>query len=62
MSLLSLILVIVAIGVILWLVTTYIPMDANIKRVLVAVVVIVLVVWLLQVFGLLDRLGSVRVR
>ena len=57
MSLLTILLVLVVVGVILWLVNTYIPMDRKIKSILNAVVVIVLIIWLLQAFGLL---GSVR--
>lgn len=50
MSLISLIILIVVVGVILWLVNTYIPMDAKIKQILNVVVVIVLVVYLLMLF------------
>ncbi|MFZ1561339.1 MAG: Thivi_2564 family membrane protein, partial [Saprospiraceae bacterium] len=44
-----------------WLVNNYIPMDAKIKRILNAVAVIVLVVWLLQIFGILSSLKSIRI-
>jgi hypothetical protein len=54
------ILTIIVVGVLLWLAETYIPMDATIKTVLRAVVVIVLVLWLLQVFGLLGYLTAVH--
>ena len=47
-----------AIGLILWLVTTYIPMDPTIKRIIVAVVVICVVLWLLQVFGVLSLMNA----
>lgn len=57
MPLIQLIIIIAVVGVLLWLVTTYIPMEANIKRILVAVVVIALVLWLLNVFGLFDMGG-----
>lgn len=50
MDLISLIIVIVIIGVILWLVNTYIPMDAKIKQILNIVIVIALVIWLLSLF------------
>jgi hypothetical protein len=60
-SLISLIVVLVVVGVLLWLVNTYIPMDAKIKSILNAVVVIAVVIWLLQVFGLLDTLQHIRV-
>ena len=60
MPLLHVILVLVVVGVLLWLVNTYIPMDSKIKSILNAVVVICVIVWLLQVFGVLGglRVGS----
>jgi hypothetical protein len=61
MSLVSIILVIIVVGVLLWLAEKYIPMDATIRRLLIAVVVIALVLWLLSVFGLLDAINSVHV-
>lgn len=56
MPLLTVLLVLIVVGVILWLVNTYIPMDRKIKSILNAVVVIIVVIWLLQAFGLLDSL------
>jgi len=61
MSLISLIIVLIVVGVLLWLVNTYIPMDAKIKNILNAVVVIAVVLWLLSVFGLLDQFTTLRV-
>ena len=48
-------------GVLLWLVNTCIPMDGKIKQILNVVVVIVVVLWLLSVFGVLGRSGDIRV-
>ncbi len=62
MSLLTVCLVIVVAGVLLWLVTTYVPMQPAIKRVLVAVVVIALVLFVLRAFGVLEYLDRLRVR
>jgi hypothetical protein len=64
MSIITLIIILVVIGVILWLVNTYIPMDAKIKNILNVVVVICVVLWLLKVFGVFNmNLGTVpRVR
>ncbi len=62
MDLVSLLILLIVVGVILWLVNTYIPMDGKIKNILNIVVVIVLVLWLLQAFGLLGGLHTVRVR
>jgi hypothetical protein len=61
MPLLTILLVIIVVGVILWLVNTYIPMDRKIKSILNAVVVIILVIWLLQAFGVLGSLKSLHV-
>lgn len=61
MSLLNIFIVLIIAGVILWLVNNYIPMDAKIKRILNAVAVIVLVVWLLQIFGILSSLKSIKI-
>ena len=46
---------------ILWLINRYIPMQQTIKNILNAVVVIVLVIWLLKVFGLLSSLQNITV-
>jgi hypothetical protein len=61
MSLVTLVITLIVIGVLLWLVNTYIPMDAKIKSILNAVVVICVVVWLLFAFGILDRSADIRV-
>jgi hypothetical protein len=61
MPILTILIVIVVAGVILWLVNSYIPMQRTIKNILNAVVVIILVVWLLNVFGVLESLKSVTI-
>jgi hypothetical protein len=61
MPLLNVLLVLVVAGVILWLVNTYIPMDAKIKGLLNIVVVIAVVLWLLRVFGILNSLSGIRI-
>jgi hypothetical protein len=61
MSLLTILLVLIAVGVLLWLVNTYIPMDRKIKNILNVVVVIVVVIWLLKVFGILSSLTNIKV-
>lgn len=62
MPLISLIVVLVVVGVLLWLVNNYLPMDRKIKSILNAVVVIVVVIWLLQVFGILGSLNAIHIR
>jgi hypothetical protein len=61
MSLISLAVTLIVIGVLLWLVNAYIPMDGKIKTILNAVVVICVVVWLLFTFGILNHSGDIRV-
>jgi hypothetical protein len=61
MPLLHLVIVLIVVGILLWLVNTYIPMDPKIKSILNAVVVICVIVWLLQVFGVLGALSGFRV-
>ena len=61
MPLINLVVVLIVVGVLLWLVNTYIPMDGKIKQILNIVVVIVVVIWLLQVFGVIGSLGNIRV-
>jgi undecaprenyl pyrophosphate phosphatase UppP len=47
----------VIIGLLLWLVNNYIPMDSKIKNILNVIVVIAVMVWLLQAFGLIGGVG-----
>jgi len=61
MSLISLAVTLIVIGVLLWLVNTYIPMDGKIKNILNVVVVICVVVWLLFAFGILNHSGDIHV-
>ena len=61
MSLVTLVITLIVVGVILWLVNTYIPMDGKIKKVLNIVVMVVVVLWLLNVFGVWGHLKDVRV-
>jgi hypothetical protein len=61
MPLAQVLLVLVVVGVLLWLVNSFIPMQGTIKSILNAVVVICVVVWLLNVFGLLHNLSKIRV-
>jgi hypothetical protein len=61
MSILTILLVLVVVGVILWLVNTYIPMDRKIKNILNVVVVIIVIIWLLKAFGIWNSLKGVNV-
>ena len=61
MPLVTIVLILVAVGVVLWLINAYIPMQGTIKGILNAVVVIAVVIWLLQVFGILEGVTGLRV-
>lgn len=61
MSLVSLAITLIVVGVLLWLVNTYLPMDGKIKKTLNVVVVICVVIWLLVAFGVINRSGDIRV-
>jgi bacteriorhodopsin len=62
MSLIGLVLTLVVVGVLLWLLNNYVPMDRKIKSIINALVVIVVVIWLLQSVGLLGSLQNIRIR
>ena len=61
-SIVGLLVVLVIVGVLLWAVNTLIPMDQKIKTILNVVVIILVCLWLLNVFGLLTGGPVVRVR
>lgn len=62
MSLISLIIVLVVVGFLLWLINTYVPMARPIKTILNVVVVIVVILWLLSALGIFHGLGSVSLK
>ena len=62
MDITQVVIVLVVVGVLLWLVNNYIPMDAKIKSILNGVVVVFVVIWLLQAFGLIGSLSNIRIR
>ena len=61
MPLTTVIIALIVVGVLLWLVNNYIPMDGKIKSILNAVVVIVVIIWLLQTFGFLGQINGIRI-
>lgn len=60
MSLVTVVLTLIVVGVLLWLINTYIPMAASIKKILNIVVVVAVVIWLLYGFGVIGHSGQVR--
>ena len=61
MPLLQVVMVLIVVGVLLWLVNSFIPMQGTIKSILNAIVVIAVVLWLLNVFGLFHSLSGIRI-
>jgi hypothetical protein len=61
MSLITLVIVLVVVGVVLWLINSYIPMQSTIKKILNVVVVIAVVLWLLSAFGVIESFDTIRI-
>ncbi len=61
MTLVSIVVVLVVVGLMMWLINTYIPMAAAIKSMLNVVVFIVVAIWLLQGFGLIGNIPGVHI-
>lgn len=61
MTLLTLVVVLIVIGMMLWLANSHIPMDGKIRSILNIAVVVAVVLWLLSVFGLWDAAQGIRV-
>jgi hypothetical protein len=61
MPLLQVVIILMVVGVLLWLVNNYIPMQATIKKILNGIVVIAVVLWLLNVFGLFNSLSNIHI-
>jgi hypothetical protein len=61
MTLIDIVIVLVVVGLVLWLINTYIPMAGGIKSLLNIVVFVVVLIWLLQIFGLVGPLRGVRI-
>jgi hypothetical protein len=61
MPLIQILLALIVVGVLLWLVNRFIPMQGSIKSILNGVVVIAVVLWLLNIFGLFHSLAHIRI-
>jgi UDP-N-acetylmuramyl pentapeptide phosphotransferase/UDP-N-acetylglucosamine-1-phosphate transferase len=61
MPLIQFVVILVVVGVILWLVNTYIPMNGTIKGILNVIVIIAVIVFALNTFGLLDGVRGLRI-
>lgn len=61
MSLISLVVILIVVGVLLWLVNTYIPMEPTMKKIINIVVIVVVCLWLLSLAGILPDLNAIRI-
>ena len=61
MPLIQVVIALIVVGVLLWLVNQFIPMDRKIKSILNGVVIIAVILWLLSVFGLFDSLSNIKI-
>jgi hypothetical protein len=61
MPLIQLVIVLVVVGVVLWLINSYIPMQSTLKKILNVVVVIGVIIWLLSAFGVIGNLSAIRI-
>ena len=61
MPLIQLVIVLAVVGVVLWLINSYIPMQSTLKKILNVVVVVAVVVWLLSVFGVIGNISAIRI-
>ena len=61
MTLVNIIVILVVVGLVMWLINTYIPMAGAIKSLLNIVVFVVLLIWILQVFGLIGAIPGLKI-
>lgn len=61
MSLISVVLVLIVIGMLVWLEETYLPVAAPFKTIIRVVIIIAVCLWLLGLVGLIPDLGAIRV-
>lgn len=61
MDLLTVIIVLVVVGVLLYLINVFVPMDGKIKKILNITTVIIVILWLVKIFGLLDSVRKIHI-
>jgi hypothetical protein len=60
MTLVHIVVILVVVGLVMWLINTYIPMAGPIKSLLNIVVFVVVLIWLLQTFGLIGPIPGLK--
>jgi hypothetical protein len=61
MPIIQLVIILVVVGVILWVINSYIPMQSTIKKILNVVVIVGVIIWLLSVFGFIGDISKIRI-
>ncbi len=61
MTLINIVVILVVIGLVMWLINTYIPMAGSIKSLLNIVVFVVVLIWVLQIFGLIGAIPGLKI-
>jgi len=61
MPIIQLVIILVVVGVILWAINSYIPMQSTIKKILNVVVIVGVIIWLLSVFGFIGDISKIRI-
>lgn len=61
MPLITVVFILIAVGVVLWAINTYLPMDGKILNILNVVVIIAVIIWLLKVFGVWSSISTIHV-
>ncbi len=60
MTLADIVLVLIVVGLLMWLINVYIPMAGAIKSLLNVVVFVIILIWVLQIFGLVGQIQGIR--
>lgn len=61
MSPIPILLVLIVVGILLWAVNSFIPIDSKFKTLINVVAIVFAVIWLLKVLGLWSYIYSVKV-
>lgn len=60
MDLIALLVVLIVVGLVIYLIQGYLPMDARIKQIIIAIIIIIVIIWLLQSIGLIPHMLTVK--
>lgn len=61
MPLINLIITLIVVGVLLWLINSFIPMQHTVKKILNVVVIIIVIIWLLSEFGVIGPISGIHI-